>query len=51
CGCTTNWRMKYEPSRRWVDSHGEPTGWIHVGTIPASHRTREEVGVLPCRPW
>lgn len=39
-------RTKCESSLRLADSHGEPTYWIHVGTIPASHRTREELGVL-----
>ena len=47
----TNWRTKHELSLKWVDSHGEPTGWTHVGTIPASRRTREDVGVLPCWLW
>ncbi|EAQ91098.1 hypothetical protein CHGG_03033 [Chaetomium globosum CBS 148.51] len=51
CSIFWEWFIKREPSLRWADSHGESTGWIHAGTILASHRTREELGVWPCRLW
>lgn len=43
--------MKLEPTLRWAGSCGESTGCIHVETIPASRRTRGELGVLPCWRW
>lgn len=36
------------PSLRSADSHERYSCSIHIGIILESHRTREELGILPC---